>query len=154
MTERAETGPVSFGDDWPGVFFRGDDAHGYAVAIEQIGDWLDADPRPTGDILLARQRLEALELLLLSSNHKTSVELTQLRPWAACTEGGRPGLVGVRDAGPPRDRAALATAVTKVSSALDEWLAGEPDEKRLRELRPEMKKFFDLLIAMLEVSGR
>lgn len=24
--KRAETGPIQFGDDWPGVFFRGDDA--------------------------------------------------------------------------------------------------------------------------------
>ena len=111
MTERAETGPVRFGDDWPGVFFRGDDAYGYAVAIEQIGDWLDADARPAGDILLARQRLEALELLLLSSNHKTSLGLTQLRPWAACTEGGR-----AADAEPPRDRAALAAAVRAAAS--------------------------------------
>ena len=30
MSERAETGILQFGDDWPGVFIRGDDAHGWA----------------------------------------------------------------------------------------------------------------------------
>ena len=26
LSERIETGPVQFGDDWPGVFIRGDNA--------------------------------------------------------------------------------------------------------------------------------
>ena len=33
-TDRAETGPMQFGDDWPGVFIRGDNALAYANAIE------------------------------------------------------------------------------------------------------------------------
>jgi hypothetical protein len=41
MMERVETGPVQFGDDWPGVFIRGDNAAWYAVnlrlALEQSG---------------------------------------------------------------------------------------------------------------------
>lgn len=49
---RVETGPVQFGDDWPGVFIRGDNAFGYAMALraflhgvlfyrEQVIDLLD-----------------------------------------------------------------------------------------------------------------
>lgn len=30
---RVETGVVQFGDDWPGVFIRGDDCLGYALAL-------------------------------------------------------------------------------------------------------------------------
>jgi hypothetical protein len=30
---RVETGPMQFGDDWPGVFFRGDDALAAAVML-------------------------------------------------------------------------------------------------------------------------
>ena len=146
MTERAETGPVRFGDDWPGVFFRGDDAHSCAIAISEIAARLDTDPRPAGNHLLAYQKLDALRMLLSSCEQGSLVAPTQLRPWAACTEGGH--------AEPPRDRAALAAAVAQVSDALNTWHEGEPDERQLRSLRPEMKKFFDLLIAMLEVSGR
>jgi len=32
---RVETGAVRFGDDWPGVFIRGDDAIGYASALRR-----------------------------------------------------------------------------------------------------------------------
>ncbi len=31
--KRVETGPVQFGDDWPGVFIRGDNALYYAMLI-------------------------------------------------------------------------------------------------------------------------
>ena len=33
LTRRAETEPLAFGNDWPGVFIRGDDALGYATAL-------------------------------------------------------------------------------------------------------------------------
>jgi hypothetical protein len=33
---RIETGPVQFGDDWPGIFIRGDNAIGYAMAIRRL----------------------------------------------------------------------------------------------------------------------
>lgn len=31
---RVETGVVQFGNDWPGVFIRGDNALGYALALQ------------------------------------------------------------------------------------------------------------------------
>jgi hypothetical protein len=31
---RVETGPIQFGDDWPGVFMRGDNALTFANAID------------------------------------------------------------------------------------------------------------------------
>lgn len=33
---RVETGPIQFGDDWPGVFIRGDNALVYAHILEQL----------------------------------------------------------------------------------------------------------------------
>ncbi len=33
---RVESGPIQFGEDWPGTFFRGDAAAGYAVHLEQL----------------------------------------------------------------------------------------------------------------------
>jgi hypothetical protein len=32
---RAETGPMQFGVDWPGIFIRGDDALSYAQTLER-----------------------------------------------------------------------------------------------------------------------
>jgi len=34
--ERVETGPVMFGDDWPGVFIRGDNCFKYVSALREI----------------------------------------------------------------------------------------------------------------------
>jgi hypothetical protein len=33
---RVETGPIRFGDDWPGVFIRGDNALAFANVLEQV----------------------------------------------------------------------------------------------------------------------
>src|SRR5215471_16043620 len=35
-TSRAETGPMSFGDDWPGVFIRGDNAMMHAMKLRLL----------------------------------------------------------------------------------------------------------------------
>jgi hypothetical protein len=51
VDQRVETGPVQFGDDWPGVFIRGDNAFGLcmyldgpeplrSMAVEQLRDLL------------------------------------------------------------------------------------------------------------------
>jgi len=33
---RVETGPVRFGDDWPGVFIRGDDTMGFRLTLQRV----------------------------------------------------------------------------------------------------------------------
>jgi hypothetical protein len=33
---RAETGPMKFGDDWTGIFIRGDNAAGFAIALDAV----------------------------------------------------------------------------------------------------------------------
>lgn len=35
LDERVETGPTQIGDDWPGVFIRGDNAAYYAMMLRQ-----------------------------------------------------------------------------------------------------------------------
>ena len=39
---RVETGAVQFGDDWPGLFIRGDDAFDLAMQIKNIGRFLNS----------------------------------------------------------------------------------------------------------------
>lgn len=34
--ERVESGPIQFGNDWPGVFLRGDNALFYAMALKKM----------------------------------------------------------------------------------------------------------------------
>lgn len=36
--ERVETGVVRFGDDWPGVFLRGDDAFDFFLTLKYLSD--------------------------------------------------------------------------------------------------------------------
>lgn len=33
---RIETGPIQFGDDWPGLFIRGDNAFYFAMSIQAL----------------------------------------------------------------------------------------------------------------------
>lgn len=36
VEERVETGPIQFGDDWPGTFIRGDNALNYALTLRNV----------------------------------------------------------------------------------------------------------------------
>jgi hypothetical protein len=57
---RIETGPIQFGDDWPGVFIRGDNAMHYAMLLTfALKHEIDADA-------LSKEVLRALVRLLAS----------------------------------------------------------------------------------------
>jgi hypothetical protein len=49
---RVETGPVQFGDDWPGLFVRGDDALALAFYLRNHGSPLYASAIPRLTALL------------------------------------------------------------------------------------------------------
>jgi hypothetical protein len=56
---RVETGPVQFGDDWPGTFIRGDSAACYATVLRNI---LHAPPPQWSiETLVLRRLLAHLE---------------------------------------------------------------------------------------------
>lgn len=38
-TGRVETGAVQFGEDWPGLFIRGDNAFAFALDIQALLEW-------------------------------------------------------------------------------------------------------------------
>jgi hypothetical protein len=58
---RVETGPLMFGDDWPGMFLRGDDALGYALYLDQAANRLEkADELGWMDAMFLRQFAELL----------------------------------------------------------------------------------------------
>ena len=67
QTERIATGPLKFGDDWPGVFIRGDDALGYAGTLRLL--FAGAEKRAaelSEDDIAAWVRVEELAALLES----------------------------------------------------------------------------------------
>lgn len=68
QTPRVETGPVQFGNDWPGLFIRGDQAFGYAMYIDQL---LIA-PADEFDEALAKVNLRSLAELLRSCDARKS----------------------------------------------------------------------------------
>lgn len=42
--KRVETGPTQFGDDWPGIFIRGDNAIHFAHRLRRFLCFPDQDP--------------------------------------------------------------------------------------------------------------
>lgn len=40
--ERVESGAIRFGDDWPGLWLRGDDAFGLSLNIRTVVEYLNA----------------------------------------------------------------------------------------------------------------
>jgi hypothetical protein len=67
---RIEDGPVQFGDDWPGLFLRGDTAAHYA---SHLGEFLSTNP-PADPIVLGMLRglLSDLESCNLVSRREKS----------------------------------------------------------------------------------
>lgn len=44
VEQRVETGPVQFGEDWPGLFIRGDAAIFFAMHLRTLLDIKTSDP--------------------------------------------------------------------------------------------------------------
>jgi len=68
--KRVETGVVRFGDDWPGVFIRGDNAFGFAMSLKVIRARMVVD-EAYGDILL--HSVDQMIELLDKSNLKLGI---------------------------------------------------------------------------------
>ncbi len=43
---RVETGTIQFGDDWPGLFIRGDAAHALMISIRKLASFVADHPSP------------------------------------------------------------------------------------------------------------
>jgi hypothetical protein len=57
---RPGTGPMQFGDDWPGVFIRGDDALGYALALRRAVERLAGVECSSVDVARLADMIELL----------------------------------------------------------------------------------------------
>lgn len=94
---RAETGPLQFGDDWPGVFIRGDNAMGFVQALRALLQGLEFSP-PGSPAVPDAQRgwaigsVGELVALLESSQIRRGGALPQglehVKSWEECQRGG------------------------------------------------------------------
>jgi hypothetical protein len=57
---RVETGDVQFGDDWPGLFIRGDNAFALALAVKRLQKHFEDKPPDNLDVMLAMSELNGL----------------------------------------------------------------------------------------------
>lgn len=79
---RMESGPVQFGDDWPGVFFRGDNALHFSLIL---GEFL----RDHGDEGIQTEVLKGLASELLACRQGSPQTPELLRPYHECVAGER-----------------------------------------------------------------
>lgn len=67
--ERVETGPIQFGDDWPGVFFRGDNALYFGYMLNSL----------LNNIEIAKDNIIITSVLKGLANDLTSCDYRSLR---------------------------------------------------------------------------
>lgn len=97
---RIDSGIVQFGEDWPGVFFRGDSAcmiaHSFAY---MVADGLDAGRTSVRDFTLYAfliKHAEALAACDLSGQISDIVHKVHERVWAAAALADAPTAGGVQ----------------------------------------------------------
>lgn len=79
---RAETGPMQFGEDWKGVFIRGDNAFAFAQYLKAILPHISF----TNDFF-AKGYIEELIRILEKSNQYTGSNPQKMKPFEECIDG-------------------------------------------------------------------
>lgn len=67
--ERVETGPVKFGEDWTGVFIRGDNALFYVMSLQNLLERVKKES-PVSAMPISVLVIEGLVKLLRSSDER------------------------------------------------------------------------------------
>lgn len=80
VEQRVESGPIQFGDDWPGTFIRGDNAFAYAMYLRLLLGAIDTSSDPSFKrIAITVECVRGLMGLLQESNLNTAVETGESR---------------------------------------------------------------------------
>lgn len=79
MSNRPETGPMQFDDDWTGVFIRGDNAAGYAQALSRL---LEGHTDPLMTVL----PVQSLLGLLRGSDERAEMPSQKMKPFPECVK--------------------------------------------------------------------
>jgi hypothetical protein len=59
-TGRVETGAVQFGEDWPGLFIRGDNAFALAINVQALLEWYNELPEHVKGEFMVSQAISGL----------------------------------------------------------------------------------------------
>lgn len=78
-SNRPETGPMEFENDWRGVFIRGDNAAYYAMLLKRVLNSKNED-----ELSFSKIQLESLLNLLNGSNQFIEQEVQLLKPFDQC----------------------------------------------------------------------
>lgn len=77
VDDRVETGPTQFGDDWPGIFIRGDDAMMYAMLLSSV---IKGDGDPVAELGVRG----LMDTLMSSRIHQGPPKVTDLNTCPGC----------------------------------------------------------------------
>ena len=81
---RVETGPMRFGDDWPGLFIRGDESLHFGLLLKELLERLESDDQVD---YFAVRVLEGLANRLSSvENQACKDTATALKAFEECKE--------------------------------------------------------------------
>lgn len=80
---RIESGPIQFGDDWPGLFLRGDDCFHYASHLRRVLETVNGIDNLIPKALL-RSLLDDLESTNIHNRSTDSVPIELLKPAEEC----------------------------------------------------------------------
>jgi hypothetical protein len=80
MSDRPETGAMKFGDDWTGIFIRGDSAPYYAITLKTF---LENTPQDAENVL-GHIMLKGLAELLFSCEEGKDPNVQTLHAWDQC----------------------------------------------------------------------
>ena len=132
---RPETGPMRFGDDWAGVFLRGDYAGPMAMAL---GRFIDGTPG-TGQIDIVQ--LRDLASVLADALRTAPAGLQQMRPFGECVK--------------PTDQRAAAWSLNDRECRLDNLaaLAENWDSYGAKPVAPESIATMRSVVAELHAQG-
>jgi len=83
FSDRPETGPMQFGEDWPGYFIRGDNAVYLGMLLEGM---LKDEMLEIGYPLLDATILRNLARDLQSSDVRSGAQVQKLAPFEQCKE--------------------------------------------------------------------
>jgi len=78
---RPETGKMKFGDDWSGIFIRGDNAKHYSIQLKQVLSDVGSEAG-----MFAKTTLKGLIELMESAHEHNDVKPQQLKSFEECQE--------------------------------------------------------------------
>lgn len=133
-TARVETGPVQFGDDWPGIFIRGDTAGWFAFMLKQL--LTDGVLSEESDMLGVRMVLGNLQQTLSGCVVGPAAEMMQFDVEALKAAGRTPGEIDLlKRLGERVDACLVAGRRDHIR-----WARAEARAKRLEELLRNLLK--------------